>query len=90
MAESPIDRRRFTDREVREILKRAVENEPSGTLPSGRGFSLAELKAIGKDVGIAPTRLEDAARVLLQKQETGFSPIVGIPTVVRYDRTVDQ
>jgi hypothetical protein len=89
VAETPIDRRRFTDREVREILKRAVENEPSGALPAGRGFSLAELKAIGKDVGIEPTRLEDAARALVQNPETGFSQLVGIPTVLRHDRTVD-
>ena len=89
MAEPPIDQRRFTDREVREILKRAVENEPSGPLPTSRGFSLAELKAIGKDVGIDPARLEDAARAVAQNQEPGFSPIVGIPTVLRYERTVE-
>ena len=89
MAEPPIDGRRFTDREVREILKRAVENEPGAALPANRGFSLAELKAIGKDVGIDPARLEDAGRAVVENRESGFSPIIGIPMVLRCERTVE-
>ena len=62
MADTPIDERKFTDREVREILKKAVERGPSGALAKSEGLSLTELKSIGEEVGIEPARLEDAAR----------------------------
>jgi hypothetical protein len=58
-------------------------------LSSRRGFSLAELKSIGREVGIDPTRLEDAARAVTQKNDPLSSPIVGVPTIVRYKQTVD-
>ena len=90
MAEPPIEERTFTDREVREILKRAVENGPTEPLSSRRGFSLAELKSIGREVGIDPARLEDAARAVTQKNDPLSNPIVGVPTIVRYQQTVDR
>jgi hypothetical protein len=89
MAEPPIDERRFTDRDVREILKRAVENGPADALASSRALSLAELKAIGKEVGIAPARIEDAARSVMQRGEHGSNPIAGVPTVLHYKRTME-
>ena len=89
MAQPPIHQRRFTDGEVREILKRAADDDSPGALPTSGGLSLVELKAIGKEVGIDPARLEDAARAVAQNQEAGFNPIVGIPTVLRYERVVD-
>jgi hypothetical protein len=89
MTEPPIDERRFTDREIREILQRAVEKGPADALSANRGgLSLAELKAIGKEVGIDPARLEDAARAVAQRDAPGSDPIGGVPTVVRYERTV--
>jgi len=89
VAQPPIHQRRFTDGEVREILKRAADDDSPGALPTSGGLSLVELKAIGKEVGIDPARLEDAARAVAQNQEPGFNPIVGIPTVLRYERVVD-
>jgi hypothetical protein len=89
VAQPPIHQRRFTDGEVREILKRAADDDSPGALPTSGGLSLVELKAIGKEVGIDPARLEDAARSVAQNQELGFSPIVGIPTILRYERVVD-
>ena len=89
MAKPPIDERRFTDREIREILKRAVENGPADALATNRDFSLAELKAIGKEVGIDPDRLEDAARAVAQRDGPGSNPIIGVPTILHYERTVE-
>jgi hypothetical protein len=89
VAEQPIDERKFTDREVREILKRAVETGSADARVTRRGVSLAELKTIGTEVGIDPARLEEAARAVTQMHEPGSNPIIGIPTVVHYARTVD-
>jgi len=91
MAETPIDERRFTDREVREILKKAVEKTSSSTaLTRDEGLSLAELKAIGEEVGIDPARLEDAARAVTLSEETGrTNAFLGGPLVLNYERMVE-
>lgn len=88
MAE-PIGNRRFTDREVREILKRAVEDGPTRTVAARGGISLAELKSIGKEVGIDPSRLDDAARAVLQNENPSSNPIIGAPTNLRHKETVN-
>jgi hypothetical protein len=56
--------RRFTDREIGLILKRAVELEessPSAGLPSARGLTLEELQEIAKDAGIDPAMVGRAS-----------------------------
>ena len=88
MSDTPLDERRFSDREVREILEKAVKrtSSDSTSLTTGDGLSLTDLKAIGKEVGIAPERLEEAARSV---SEVGANPpnrILGGPTVVHFDR----
>jgi hypothetical protein len=88
MADTPIQDRRFTDREVREILKRAVERAPSRALVKSEGLSLAELQSIGQEVGIDPDRLEDAARSLILTGENRPNRILGGPTVLTFDRKV--
>jgi hypothetical protein len=89
MAEPPSDERRFTDRDVREIVKRAVENGPADAPASSRSFSLAELQAIGREVGIEPARLEDTARAVTQRDEHRANRIIGVPTVLHCKRTVE-
>ncbi len=90
MADTPIDERKFTDREVREILKKAVERAPSRALAKSDGLSLAELKAIGEEVGIDPARLEDAARAVTVGGGTRANRILGGPTVLNFERKVDR
>ena len=88
MSNTPMDERKFTDREVREILKKAVERTPSRALTRSEGLSLAELKSIAQEVGIDPARLEEAARSVVL---TGGNPpnrFVGSPTVLTFDRKV--
>jgi hypothetical protein len=90
MADTPIDERKFTDREVREILKKAVERAPSRALVKSEGLSLAELKAIGEEVGIDPARLEDAARAVTGGGAGRANRILGAPTVFNFERKVER
>jgi len=89
MADTPIDEKRFTDREIHEILKKAVEKAPSRALVKSDGLSLAELKAIGEEVGIDPARLEDAARALTLRSGNRPNPVLGAPTVLNFERKVE-
>lgn len=89
VADTPIDERRFTDEEVREILKRAVRTVPSRAVTRSEGLSLAELKAIGEEVGIDPARLEDAARDLVSGRNDRSSLLLGAPTVLAFERRVE-
>jgi len=89
VADTPIDERRFTDEEVREILRRAVRTVPSHAVTRSEGLSLAELKAIGQEVGIDPARLEDAARDLVSGRSDRSSLLLGAPTVLALERRVE-
>ncbi len=89
MADTPLDERRFTDREVHEILKKAVERASSRALVKSEGLSLAELKAIGGEVGIDPARLEDAARAVALGDDNRPIRLLGGPTVLHFERKVE-
>lgn len=89
MSDTPIDERKFSDQEVREILKRAVERAPSRALVKHEGLSLAELKAIGSEVGIDPSRVEDAARAVALKGVNRQNRFLGAPTTVNLERKVE-
>lgn len=88
MADTPLDERKFTDREVQEILKKAVERAPSRALTRSEGLSLAELKKIGQEVGIDPARLEDAARSVALSGGNRPNAILGGPLVLNFERKV--
>jgi hypothetical protein len=89
--DTSLDGRRFTDREVQEILKRAVERSPSKGLArtESDGLSLAELKSIAGEVGIDPQRVELAARHVASKGTDRSNRVVGAPTVVNFERRVE-
>ena len=54
--------RRYSDVEVRRILRRATETPPAaGALPPGGGLSLAELEEVAREVGIEPAEVRRAA-----------------------------
>ena len=89
MADTPIDERKFTDQEVREILKKAVEKAPSRALVKTEGLSLAELKAIGEEVGIDPARLEGAARAVSLEGSDRPNRFIGAPTILNFERKVE-
>lgn len=89
MPDVPIKDRRFSDREVREIIKKAVEQSSSKELVKSDGLSLEELKAIGGEVGIDPERLESAARALVRSGGGGRKSLfLGGPIVLDFEERV--
>jgi hypothetical protein len=71
--------RRFTDREVALVLKRATEIDDTDG-DGGRGMSLEELTAIAREVGISQSAIERAAAGVQRGQRVGPS-LAGAPRV---------
>lgn len=77
--------RRYSDDEISEIFRRATEVQeraPQRQLPPSEGMSLAELQSIGREAGIAPDLVAQAARELDQPALPRVSSAFGIPTGV--------
>lgn len=79
--------RRFTDRELALVLKKASEIEESETPDPGRGLSLADLEEIAREVGISPRAISEAVQSLERERALG-SPLRGSPLVRRAVRAV--
>ena len=63
------DERRYEDDEVAEIFEAASAPAVSrADAPSSHGLTLAELQAIGREVGIPPERIAEAASALARSQ----------------------
>jgi len=96
MISNPDSSRRYTDEEVRNLLKRASELESQGTtLPAPtQGPTLLDLEEIALEAGINPTLVRQAARELdtpssgLRAMTPQTSGILGAPTVFELERTV--
>lgn len=72
--------RRYTDREVALILRRAAQLDAGLVSESGEGLSLAEIERIAREVGIAPDLVARAA-ALVEDGEPGLAArIFGGPT----------
>jgi len=56
--------RRFTDREVALVLRKAAEIEETSGGAGGGGLSLRDLQDIGREVGISPAAIAQAAAAL--------------------------
>jgi hypothetical protein len=76
------DSRRFTDREVALVLRRATElDEAAGpSAEAGGGLSLEDLKHIAGEVGITPAAIERAVATLDRPAALG-TRLVGAPAV---------
>jgi hypothetical protein len=81
--------RRFNEAEVDAIFKRATEVQQARQkqLSSGDGMTLAELEEIGREVGIAPELVRQAAMSVQQTASISSRRFLGIPVGV--GRTVD-
>jgi hypothetical protein len=81
--------RRYSDDEIRTIFARATEvrDRSPRQLPGGEGMSLAELQAIGREAGISPELVSQAARELDQPPAPPPPRLLGIPIGVA--RTVE-
>jgi serine/threonine protein kinase len=91
-------RRRYSDSEVREIVKRASEIEASNPTAGG-AMTVGGVEALAAEVGIAPETVREAARSL---RSSGPSPVapaspaanrpnfwLGAPTSLAYERVVE-
>lgn len=82
------DERRYREDEVAEIFEAAARRgSRGGALTSGEGLTLAELQAIGSDVGLAPERIAEAAAALELRRSALRLTDLGMPVSVR--RAVD-
>lgn len=65
--------RRFTDDEVAEIFRRAAEASQSAAdaMSPSEGLTLTQVQEVGREVGLSPEALADAARSL-ERQEPRF------------------
>ena len=79
------DERRFGDEEIAEIFETAASARGSEgrAYASAGGLSLAELQAIGGEVGIAPERIAAAAAALdLRRGAASRRTLLGMPVAV--------
>lgn len=79
--------RRFTDREVALVLKRATELEETEAPESAGGLSLDDLREIAREVGISPKALDRAVASLERGPRIGTS-LAGPPRVRKAVRAV--
>jgi hypothetical protein len=81
--------RRFNEDEVAAIFERAAEAQQTGRrqLPSGEGMTLADLQEIGREVGISPDLVAQAAKSVEQGGRPTSRSFLGLPIGV--GRTID-
>jgi len=72
--------RRFTDREVALVLRRASEIEESEGTTQGGGLSLRDLQEIGREVGISAEAISRAVSTLDRRGST-LGGLAGAPLV---------
>jgi AcrR family transcriptional regulator len=85
------DSRRYTDREVALVLRRATEIDERAEVPAGAGvgLSLEELREIAKEVGISAAAI-DRAVATLDRPESLLSRFGGAPAVRKAVRVVPR
>jgi hypothetical protein len=88
---TPVPSRRFNDKEVARIIKRASElQEEEAPTDSTTGLSLAELEQVAKEAGLDPALVRRAAADLdTRVTDQQPSMLVGAPTTLRLERTID-
>ena len=82
--------RRYNEKEIAEIFKQAAEDQEAAErlAPEGGGLTLAEIERIGKETGITPEFIAQAAAKLESKpRELPAGRFLGVPVSV--DRTID-
>lgn len=83
--------RRYDDKEIAAIFRAAAEapltQGPQREVPREEGLTLADLQAIGREVGIAPEAVEQAAQALDAHRGAASRTFLGLPIGVA--RTVN-
>lgn len=93
------DSRRYDEQEIAEILRLATETDDAGADEAARspaaaraGLTLAQIQEIGGEVGIAPARIEHAARALEPSLSDVAPPVrfLGAPRSVSRTVALDR
>ena len=86
---SAMTERRFNEAEVAAIFERATEAQQAGRrqLPSGEGMTLSDLQDIGREVGISPELIVQAATAIDRAGRPTARSFLGLPVGV--GRTID-
>lgn len=84
--------RRFNEAEVAAIFERAAEaqHKSQRQLPSTEGMTLTELQDIGREVGISPEQLVQAARAIELGGRQTASHFIGLPIGVGLTMNLDR
>lgn len=84
--------RRYTEDEVAAIFERAAEAQQTARrqLPPGEGMTLADLQAIGREVGIPPELVAQAARTVDRPVATASRTLLGFPIGVGQNVELDR
>ena len=91
MSDPSLAGRRFNEKEVAAIIKRASElQQVEATSESSTGMSLAELEQIAREAGLDPALVRRAASDLdTRVTDQQPSPFFGAPTTLVLERTID-
>lgn len=84
--------KRFNEAEVAAIFERATEAQAVGgrQVPSGDGMSLAEIQAIGREVGISPDSIVRAAAEISGGGKLAPRTFLGLPLAVGLTVDLDR
>jgi hypothetical protein len=88
--------RRYTDEEVAAIFERATETEPTALPPpvADKGMTLASLLEIGREVGVPPALISQAARSLDMAGKATSRTFLGLPIgvgrTIEFDRPLSD
>ena len=77
--------RRYQDHEIRQILDLAIgeDDGPAQSLPAVDGLTLVELQEVGREVGVLPERITQAAAAFEARGESvPRGTAIGLPTSV--------
>jgi len=83
--------RRYNEKEVADIIKRASElQQVESTAESTSGMSLTELEQVAREAGLDPALVRRAATDLdTRVTDQNPSPFIGAPTNLALERTID-
>lgn len=88
--------RTYSDEEIAAIFEKASKAEATGVPMSGdgKGLSLAALQDIGREVGLSPEAISEAARSLEQTGRPASRRFLGLPIgvgrTVEFDRPLSE
>jgi hypothetical protein len=81
---------RYTDREVAQILRRAVALQEKHGAGTGRGLSLEEMKEVAREVGVEARFVVEAAQTLTHPGAVAGNRLLGGPVRINAAEVIEQ